>query len=253
MRIIGVLDILNGQVVRAVAGQRQHYRPLVSCWTRSTNPLDVIQALSETFGLREFYVADLDSILFRRPNWKTLESLQHLGLRIWLDGGFHDWQDVFQTVRELDVFPVVGLETWKLSPGAENASFSRSASALHRPAMFSLDARGGTWLAPDACSHQKTPADLASWAWQQGFDHLLALDLAAVGTGQLHWTTRLLEAARPGAPQALWYAGGGVASPDDLERLKQMGIAGVLVASALHDGRILPHQVRDLVQAYVAL
>ncbi|GBD36593.1 1-(5-phosphoribosyl)-5-[(5-phosphoribosylamino) methylideneamino] imidazole-4-carboxamide isomerase [bacterium HR36] len=247
MRLIGVLDIRRGQVVRAVAGQRAQYRPLVSRWTRSTEAREVAQALMETFGLREFYVADLDAILDRRPNWTALEQLCSGGMRVWLDGGFRHAEEVRQALRQLDVHPVIGLETWQESaatPGESDAV----PLILDRPAMFSLDAYAGRWLGAHPHWQHRSPAELAAWAWQSGFEHLLALDLAAVGTGQLQWTIGLLEAASPGAPDAQWYVGGGVSSAHDLQRLAEMGVCGVLVASALHDGRILPDQLRGLDQ-----
>jgi phosphoribosylformimino-5-aminoimidazole carboxamide ribotide isomerase len=38
-------------------------------------------------------------------------------------------------------------------------------------------------------------------------------------------------------------AGGGIAGPADLDRLAAHGVSGVLVASALHDGRIGPDTI----------
>ena len=42
------------------------------------------------------------------------------------------------------------------------------------------------------------------------------------------------------------FAGGGVRDLADLGRLRQCGVAGVLVASALHDGRLRPEQLQAL-------
>ncbi|MFO0865589.1 MAG: HisA/HisF-related TIM barrel protein [Gemmataceae bacterium] len=74
MRIIPVLDLLHGQVVRGIAGQRDHYRPIVSRWTTSADPLTVAQSLRDAFGLTHFYVADLDAILQRKPNLSSFEE-----------------------------------------------------------------------------------------------------------------------------------------------------------------------------------
>lgn len=248
MRLIGVLDILRGEVVRAVAGQRQHYQPLTSRWTRSTQPLDVAKALVDTFGLRELYLADLDAILRGQPNWRLWEALCRLNVQIWLDAGLRTWSEVSKVVHGLNVCPVVGLETWQDICPEPHKSSQPTAQLFQRAIMFSLDACRGQWLASEKCLQQRGPAEIAAWAWRSGFEHLLALDLAAVGTGQLHWTIRLLEAARPGAPQAHWYVGGGVSNLEDLEHLQSMDVSGCLVASALHDGRILPAQVRAFVQ-----
>ena len=44
-RLIPVLDLMNGKVVRAVGGRRDEYRPVVSTLTPSTEPVEVAMAL----------------------------------------------------------------------------------------------------------------------------------------------------------------------------------------------------------------
>ncbi|MCS7017380.1 MAG: HisA/HisF-related TIM barrel protein [Gemmatales bacterium] len=251
MRILAVLDILDGQVVHAVAGQRQQYRPLTSRWTNATSPVEVARALSEAYGLREFYVADLDAIMRRRPNWSALESLGRWSegkASIWLDAGFRHREELMEVVNRLPIYPVVGLETWQEMDAVEPEPERASRWPQELTAMFSLDARAGRWLTSVRSGPPQSPAQIAAWAWRLGFRHLLALDLAAVGTGQIHWTIELLEAARPGAAEACWYVGGGVSSLHDLEQLRNLGVTGVLIASAFHSGRLLPHHLADFVQ-----
>jgi phosphoribosylformimino-5-aminoimidazole carboxamide ribotide isomerase len=43
-----------------------------------------------------------------------------------------------------------------------------------------------------------------------------------------------------------WYAAGGVRSEDDLERLLEMGVAGALIASALHTGKLSKSAIESL-------
>ena len=47
MTVLPVLDVLEGVVVRGVAGQRAEYRPLRSRLVESAVPLDVARALRE--------------------------------------------------------------------------------------------------------------------------------------------------------------------------------------------------------------
>jgi phosphoribosylformimino-5-aminoimidazole carboxamide ribotide isomerase len=44
-------------------------------------------------------------------------------------------------------------------------------------------------------------------------------------------------------PEVELITGGGVRDADDLAALRQSGVAGVLVASALHDGRLTGHDL----------
>jgi phosphoribosylformimino-5-aminoimidazole carboxamide ribotide isomerase len=43
------------------------------------------------------------------------------------------------------------------------------------------------------------------------------------------------------------FTGGGVRGLDDLRALEEVGVAGVLVASALHDGSLTDDEVREWV------
>jgi phosphoribosylformimino-5-aminoimidazole carboxamide ribotide isomerase len=63
------------------------------------------------------------------------------------------------------------------------------------------------------------------------------MNLARVGSA-LGPDLELIAALRRLAPRSRWYAAGGVRNGLDLRRCREAGAAGVLVASALHDGRI---------------
>ena len=49
LRIIPVIDLMNGLAVRGVAGRRDQYRPIISQLTPSAKLLDVAAALVERF------------------------------------------------------------------------------------------------------------------------------------------------------------------------------------------------------------
>src|SRR5262245_16004295 len=90
LRIVPVLDVMNGVVVRGVAGRRSDYRPLVSRLTDSCRPAEVAAALHARFGFTEFYVADLDAIAGRDFTLPFLPALHDRGFRVWLDAGVVD-------------------------------------------------------------------------------------------------------------------------------------------------------------------
>ena len=87
MRVIPVLDIQHGTVVRGVAGRRDEYRPISSPLTRSSAPLDVASAFIERFALREQYLADLDAICRCDPNWETYSAVRGAGVALLVDAG----------------------------------------------------------------------------------------------------------------------------------------------------------------------
>src|SRR5690606_3359743 len=102
----------------------------------------------------------------------------------------------------------------------------RAAVADDRLAL-SLDHRGDTFVGP---SDLETAAD----AWPT---RLIAMTLARVGSDAGPDLDRI-AAVRSRAGRRHVYAAGGVRSPADLDRIAAAGAAGVLLASALHDGRI---------------
>src|SRR5262245_30382036 len=99
MRIIPVLDVLNGVVVRGVGGRRSEYRPVVSRLTSSTAPLDVARALVDSFHPRELYLADLDAIGGAAPAFGVYQGIRELGVRLWVDAGVRDAQGACAIAR----------------------------------------------------------------------------------------------------------------------------------------------------------
>ena len=109
MFVLPVIDLLNGIVVRGVAGQRSQYQPLRSMLTASAQPLDVARSLRSTFGFTEIYLADLDAILHERPNWSSYRELVDDGFHLRIDAGIRDVEQSLR-VRQMVAVPVIGLE-----------------------------------------------------------------------------------------------------------------------------------------------
>jgi phosphoribosylformimino-5-aminoimidazole carboxamide ribotide isomerase len=74
------------------------------------------------------------------------------------------------------------------------------------------------------------------------------LDIGRVGTG-CGVDLGLLEALRRRFPRLRLLAGGGVLTRRDLDRVRDTGCDGVLVASAIHTGRIGAADVAALAQS----
>jgi phosphoribosylformimino-5-aminoimidazole carboxamide ribotide isomerase len=239
MRILPVLDVQGGVVVRGVAGRRQEYRPLVSQWTLSCQPSEVAQALRERFGLTEFYLADLDAIGGEAPAWPVYQVLQSLGCRLWVDAGIRDESMAGPLAKAGVERIVLGLETIR---GPEVVARVCGTFGVAR-VVFSLDLKEGqplgdlrTWDRPEAWS-------IAAQAIALGVGTLIVLDLARVGMGGGTRTEDLCARLAAAYPEVDIIAGGGVRDGADLRRLQSQGVRGVLIASALHDGRLRPDEL----------
>jgi phosphoribosylformimino-5-aminoimidazole carboxamide ribotide isomerase len=226
MRIIPVIDVLNGIVVRGIGGRRDEYRPIVSQLTTSVDPVKVAGALIEAFHPRELYLADLDAISGETPAIKTYRAILGLGVRMWIDAGICDGASATR-VAESGCDVVAGLET---VPGPEVLSEIVTAIGADR-AIFSLDLRDGVPL-------RNWSSDPIRAAVGYGINRVIVLDLACVGGGCGTGTEQHCHQIATTYSHVELFAGGGIGGTADLQRLEACGVKGALVASALHDGRI---------------
>ena len=62
MRVIPVIDLMDGLVVHGQMGERQKYKTIQSGLCTSADPLAVANAFEEKLQSNELYIADLDAI-----------------------------------------------------------------------------------------------------------------------------------------------------------------------------------------------
>ncbi|MEX2515339.1 MAG: HisA/HisF-related TIM barrel protein [Gammaproteobacteria bacterium] len=224
MEFIPVIDLCGGLVVHARGGERSRYQPLDSPLCNSSEPQAVVAALAALYRFNQLYVADLDALQHNGNNAPLLAELikQFPQLLFWLDAGE---QSVDLAGRHPSrVRPVFASEAYTAS---ELAALCRD----HEKAIVSMDFdandfRGDThWL--------EMPAH-----WPKD---LIIMELAAIGTSDGHGngpaTTRLLDFI--GAhPDKRFYAAGGIRHDADIDMLEKIGVYGVLVATALHNGAV---------------
>lgn len=232
--ILPVIDLLDGQVVRGVAGQRSEYRPIVSRWCNAADPLEIANALREQFGFHRFYVADLDGILHQRPNLATYAALIELGFNLVIDAGVVDANSAWPLLAQPQITLVAGLESLA-TPQVLHELLQQTDPCRW---VFSLDLKNGQPLA--TTDWPSEPATIAQTAIAAGISQLIVLDLHDVGMGTGGSTAELCRQLLQWHPEVSLIAGGGVRNQRDVEQWHTLGVSQVLVASALHDGRISP-------------
>lgn len=232
MRVIPVLDLLNGVVVWAVAGDRGRYQPLVSKITSATDAVTVAQDLLAAFGLRQFYLADLDAILHQRPNLQAYQDLAQAGFDVLIDAGLRTNADAAPLFAAGAGSLVVGLETWP-DPQSLPELVREDSSRL----VFSLDLRAGQPMQAST-AWPSDPGQIVAQAVEAGITRMIVLDLARVGTSQGVSTRALCRQFRRDFPHLELITGGGIRSAADLEDLANDQVDGVLIASALHHGQL---------------
>jgi phosphoribosylformimino-5-aminoimidazole carboxamide ribotide isomerase len=234
LRVIPVLDLKAGQVVRAVAGRRQEYRPIVSQLAPSSCPFEVARAFHDHFGFMELYVADLDAIAGQEPAWATYARLQLLGFRLLLDAGIRGAADA-SALRAAGISDIVlALETLRGMDALERI-LGHIGSAR---TVFSLDLERGIPRGDSSGWAEFTPLGITRQVVGLGVERLIVLDLARVGVGAGAGTEDLCRQLRAAYPSLELITGGGMRRVEDVYRLAASGVDAVLVATALHDGRI---------------
>jgi phosphoribosylformimino-5-aminoimidazole carboxamide ribotide isomerase len=235
--IIPVLDLKGGRAVHAVAGRRAYYQPVQSILHATSDPLELAGAQRDLLGLHALYLADLDAIAGDAPDLAIYQKLISGGFYLIVDAGLRDLRSAGRLLlldRSSSAI-VAGLETLE-SPGALGEIVQVLGSGR---TIFSLDLDEGrprkpalsTWKSDDSL-------ELASEAIECGVRHVLLLDLARVGTGRGSGTKGLIAQIRARHPEVRVSAGGGISGIAEVLDLKNAGASAVLVASALHDGRI---------------
>ena len=235
--MIPVLDLRTGRAVLARGGRRETYAPvrsvLVGTEVEAGDAVALVRAYRDALGLEDCYVADLDAIGGGPVQSALLRRLAGLGSALLVDAGVADPVRARAVRAAGAARVVVGLET--LPSFGALAAVGRAVGPEH--VVFSLDLRDGVPMVRTGAPHHGAAVDLALAAVEAGATSLLVLDVARVGSGRGvdPWLVEALRRAHPGV-QLL--AGGGVASAREIERLAELGLDGVLVATALHDGRV---------------
>ena len=141
-RLIPVLDVMNGQVVRAVGGRRDEYRPVVSKLTDYTEPVEVAKALLGATGAEELYVADLDAITGAHRSDRVVSALaKKFGCRLFADIGIRTKADFALLPRLKNV-----VRYWVARRSPVRARHSRAGFDYLDDWAFSLDLFDGRLL-----------------------------------------------------------------------------------------------------------
>jgi phosphoribosylformimino-5-aminoimidazole carboxamide ribotide isomerase len=243
MQIIPVLDLAGGIAVHAQAGDRARYAPVESDLVpgRVGDPAALLRAFHATLDIHECYLADLDAIQGGAVQRTLIRELAefHTGFAgaLLVDAGAHSPGSALEVLSCGASEVVVGLET--LHAFADLGAILNLVGRSR--VVFSLDLRLGSPVLhasmQDARGAGPDPVSLAEQAEATGVLTILLLDLGRIGTG-CGVDLGLLESLRHRLPDVRLLAGGGVLTRRDLERMRDVGCDGALVASAIHTGRL---------------
>ena len=190
----------------------------------------VLRGLLAVYPFPTLYVADLDAIERNGDNFPALRRIraEFPKLEMWVDNGAADAAALEAVIGAGLGTPVIGSESQR--DGRLIAQHKDT-----RQAVLSLDFRGDAFQGPDEIL--RNPA-----LWPR---RVIVMTLARVGSGAGPDLKRL-AAIRSIAGGREIHAAGGVRGAADLRALKAAGAAGALIATALHDRRIVAADLKAL-------
>lgn len=225
MKFFPALDLMQGKAVRLEAGRR------MSATIFHENPIQIIPHLTSD-GADRLHVVDLDGA-FGEP--RQLQLLQQIirssPIPVQVGGGIRDTQAVEQMFSLGAAFVILG--TAAVKKPAEVETLCRY---WPKRIIVAVDARDGIvtvdgWTLPSAM----TAIELGQMADDWGAAALLYTDIARDGmkTGpNVAATSALAHKVKCDV-----IASGGVAELDDIVRLRDAKVHGVVVGRALYEGR----------------
>lgn len=241
MKLIPVMDILNGIVVHAVKGERKNYKPLKSCLCPTSNPLDVALAFRK-IGFKSLYVADLDAIQKETLNISFIKRLREEVKfeEIMVDVGVYSYKKPEKILENGASKVVVGTET--LQKLEDLIILLKRIPS--KKVVVSLDYKDKKILTR-AEELANLSLDEAAFKLQNiGVRNLIFIDLSRVGSEEgvnINLVKKIINVT-----SIPLIVGGGVRSIEDVLNLKKLGVFGVLIATALHKGEIRKEDISIL-------
>lgn len=233
MRIIPVIDVMGGVVVRAAGGRRDEYQPLVNHAIGSCEPRVVAEWLLDRaaggWSGGELYIADLDSIQTGSPTLENdlIMTLNSMSVCIWLDAGL-------RLIDSCHTYPQSSL--LRMVAGSE--TLARDPEKWPQDHIFSLDLLNGTVRSSRISDQKPDPIGMVDRVVQSGCRTVIALDVASVGERRGPSTVDLCHRLRERHPDIELVSGGGIRDDTDVRLFEDAGCDAVLVSTAIHDGSL---------------
>ncbi len=218
IKVIPVIDVMNGKVVHAVSGKREEYEPLRdSILISNADPYELLKILKRK-GFHEIYIADIDSITGTGSNEHVIREALKLNFKVLADVGRNGLYR--EDTQYLEY--VIGTEYLELEEFKEL-----------KDRVSSLDVEYGMVKFKN---HKLNINDILLILNKINIKKLLVIFLDLVGTLK-GIDINVVNKVRNAYSREL-IVGGGIRSIDDILRLKNIRVNGVLVATALHKGII---------------
>ena len=243
-RIIPVIDILKSQAVHAIRGERENYKTLKSVLVNDSNPIRIASKLKIDYLFNEFYIADLDAILQRKPNIAILSKILAIpGVEIMLDPGIRTKKNIEKYYNFNLKSLILGLETLKdLKVITECLNLFDNDKVVVSVDMYKevIKTNIKEIRSQDLLEVVNKIEDL-------GVVNIILLDLFKIGQ-KLGGIPPLYSEIRQNFNGEI-LVGGGIKDIQDIKDYKTNKFSGVLIGTALYDGSINIEELRKILKS----
>ena len=231
--VIPALDLKDGAVVQAKAGDRADYRPIKSPFGAADDPVAIARGLLAVTGSPSLYIADLDAIAGTGNHFELVRGIADAlpGITVWIDAGFSDVADCAFWLP-LGATLVIGSESL-----AAVDDWRDIQEAFGESVVLSLDFGTDGSRGPEPLF-----SDPALWP-----SRLIAMDLTRVGADTGPDVDRLKAILAVADGRAV-FAAGGVRNARDLAALASLEAQGALIATALHSQAVTQKEIAALLR-----
>ena len=238
MKLLPAIDLIDGRAVRLEEGRRDRVTVF------HERPAELVSELARG-GADRLHVVDLDGAFAGAPQQHALirEIVRASPIPVEVGGGIRD-RAAIDAVLELGAqFVVLGTAAVRSPALVEEACRAHPGQVI-----VAVDARDGVvavdgWTASGGVTAVELGQRAAAW----GAAALLYTDVARDGLHVGPNVEMTAQLARAVSCEVI--ASGGVGSLDDLVRLRDAGIAAVVVGRAIYDRRFTVEQAAEVAHA----
>jgi len=222
--IIPVLDIMNGMAVSGKSGERETYIPLKTIFHPSSNPYKIANALKDA-GAKRIYIADLDAIENRKPNYDIIKKINQK-LPVMLDSGVNT-VNKSEEALEIAEKVIIATETLQSVDDLIDILDSNNKDRF----IISIDIKDNEIFSKHLDMNIE---DIVKKMSKINPHEIILLDISRVGTekGVNHAIIKKFLKL-----DSSLIIGGGITSKD-IEELEKLGLNKFLVGTALHANKL---------------
>lgn len=239
MKIVPSISVIKGKTIRLTKGDFNSEK------SYDVSPLEVAKNFEDA-GIERIHLIDLEGAKKGSPvNYPILETIAgYTNLRINFAGGIHTDGDISKsfeygatsvTSATIAVYNKELFTSWLMSYG-------RSKIALGADSLNGLIRIGG-W-------QKETKIDLfdhISYFYERGLQYLKTTDISKDGALEgpaFDLYRKIMEKF----PDIKVFASGGIRNIDDIKKLRDQGIYGVIFGKAYYEGKITLKELESLIK-----